>query len=101
MTRALHKSATYRADVVDAAEFGLEQFGARVCDAFLDSLANTERLIAEFPQIGTSLNFGATERNVRRPVIGSYNLIYFVQSDNVVLLRLIRQEREDQTLTTL
>jgi plasmid stabilization system protein ParE len=100
MKRALHKSVAYRTDVVDATEYGLEQFGDSVSSAFLDNLENTELLIAEFPHIGTSLRIGTTSDDVRRFVIGPYNLIYLVQSDEIVLLRLIRHERDSQTLST-
>lgn len=97
MSWRIEKSVAYEADVEELAEYGFRQFGRKTMLVFLLELDNTESLLASYPNIGSSISFDG-EESCRKFNLDPYIIYYRVTSHAVVLLRIIRQERNADNL---
>ena len=91
MKRRVDRSDAFYTDVNQAMDYGFESFGNRATELFYKSLDDWIELISEYPMVGADSETLSGSRRVR---VMSYWLYYTIFEESVLLLRLIRTERD-------
>jgi toxin ParE1/3/4 len=73
-------------DLEDILYYGLRKYGERQATAYIESLRENLRWIAEWPH--TSRLYEDIRPPVRRHVHGAHNVIYRVTEDEVLIVRI-------------
>jgi toxin ParE1/3/4 len=85
-------SPAARADLVDIRRFSLDQFGPEVADSYFMGFDDAFSLLAEHPMAGPSRpEFGL---DIRCLVHRSHRIIYKIDSDVVVIIRILHHSRD-------
>lgn len=74
-------------DLQFIAEQGVSQFGPHVARAYAARLIEMFGMISDNPQMGTKRQ--ASDRSVRLMPCGSHNILYVVENEDVVVLRVL------------
>jgi toxin ParE1/3/4 len=96
MPLEVRQTPAARRDLLDIWEYAASASSADRSDKLLDSLFGSYQRIGEYPEIGRQRS--ALASGLRSYVAGSYVIFYAVSVDAVDIIRVVRAERDIDTL---
>jgi plasmid stabilization system protein ParE len=90
--RSVDRSDAFKNDVGEAIAYGLDSFGSKATFSFSEELDDWVDSVALYPMLGSlAENVAVGARRVR---VRSYWLYYLSSETSILLLRLVRTERD-------